>query len=235
MNFNIYCDESCHLENDVSPVMLLGAVMCPTSQAARIGAAIQELKQRHRAAGELKWNKVSPSRRDFYLELIDYFFAEPALRFRALIVKDKSKLNHNYFNAGSHDTFYYKMFYYLLDPLIEPLNEYFIYLDVKDTRSRLKVRNLHEILCNKKRDFDRKLVRRIQSQPADELQIMQLTDFLLGAVGYRNRPDLMHSQMKLECVERIQRASRRSLLLSTPPWEEKFNLFAFTPREVVAA
>src|SRR5207244_6527216 len=127
------------------------------------------------------------------------------------------------------------MFYYLLDPLIEPLNEYFIYLDVKDTRSRLKVRNLHEILCNKKRDFDRKLVRRIQSQPADELQIMQLTDFLLGAVGYRNRPDLMHSQMKLECVERIQRASRRSLLLSTPPWEEKFNLFAFTPREVVAA
>jgi hypothetical protein len=117
--FNIYCDESCHLENDVSPVMLLGAIMCPTSEAGRIGAAIQNLKRRHRAAGELKWNKVAPSRSDFYLELIDFFFAEPTLRFRALIVKDKAKLNHAYFNAGSHDTFYYKMFYYLLDPLIE--------------------------------------------------------------------------------------------------------------------
>lgn len=232
--FNIYCDESCHLEKDMSPVMLLGAMMCPSSEAARIGAAIQDLKRRHRAAGELKWNKVSPSRRDFYLELIDYFFTEPTLRFRALIVKDKAKLNHAYFNAGSHDTFYYKMFYYLLDPLIEAPNGYFIYLDVKDTRSRLRVRHLHQVLCNKKRDFNQELIRRIQSQPAEELQIMQLTDFLLGAVGYQNKPDLMHSPMKLECVKRIQGASGRSLLISTPPWEEKFNLFVFTPREVVA-
>lgn len=30
--FNIYCDESCHLENDGQPVMVLGALSCPTEQ-----------------------------------------------------------------------------------------------------------------------------------------------------------------------------------------------------------
>lgn len=26
---NIYCDESCHLENDESDIMVLGAITCP--------------------------------------------------------------------------------------------------------------------------------------------------------------------------------------------------------------
>jgi len=29
--FNVYCDEPCHLENDRQPVMLLGAILCPKS------------------------------------------------------------------------------------------------------------------------------------------------------------------------------------------------------------
>ncbi len=27
--FNVYCDESCHLENDRQKAMVLGAVWCP--------------------------------------------------------------------------------------------------------------------------------------------------------------------------------------------------------------
>ncbi len=27
--FNVYCDESCHLENDHQSAMVLGAVWCP--------------------------------------------------------------------------------------------------------------------------------------------------------------------------------------------------------------
>jgi len=27
--FNVYCDESCHLENDHQTAMVLGAVWCP--------------------------------------------------------------------------------------------------------------------------------------------------------------------------------------------------------------
>ncbi len=33
---NIYCDESCHLENDPHRVMVLGAVWCPAERARKI-------------------------------------------------------------------------------------------------------------------------------------------------------------------------------------------------------
>jgi hypothetical protein len=229
---NIYCDESCHLENDGQPVMGLGAVMCPIERLPAVKAAIRELKENHNARGELKWEKVSPSRLSFYLALVDYFFAEPALRFRGWLVKDKGRLDHDFFNAGSHDSFYYKMLYYLLEPLIQPPNRYHVYLDVKDTRSRLKVRFLAEVLRAKKRDPQGDLVARVQSAPAEELHVMQLADFLLGALCYRNRPTQIRSQAKLAVVKRIEEKTGGTLLGGTPPWEEKYNYFTFRPREV---
>jgi hypothetical protein len=218
--YNIYCDESCHLEHDRQPVMLFGAVICPRAEIRRLNNAILVLKDSHRAKGELKWNKVSPSRLAFYQELIEFFFREPALRFRALVVGNKSRLNHEYFNAGEHDTFYFKMYYYLLEPLVQRPHQYHIYVDVKDTRSRHKLKFLQEVLCNKKKDLDQQLIPQIQFAPAEELHLMQLSDFLLGAVGYRNRPDSNRSQAKLACVEIIERKCGRMLKGSTPPWDK---------------
>lgn len=37
--FNIYCDESCHLENDHQRVMVLGAVWTPLTATARLADA----------------------------------------------------------------------------------------------------------------------------------------------------------------------------------------------------
>ena len=31
--FNVYCDESCHLEHDRQKVMVLGAIWCPLEKA----------------------------------------------------------------------------------------------------------------------------------------------------------------------------------------------------------
>jgi len=152
---NLYCDESCHLENDGLPVMGFGVLRCPADHLATVTQALADLKDKHRARGELKWAKVSPSRLAFYEELIDWFFADPKLRFRGWLVEHKERLAHDSFNSGSHDSFYYKMFYYLLEPLIrrpqpdEPERTYRVYLDVKDTRSRIKVRELAEVLRNK--------------------------------------------------------------------------------------
>jgi hypothetical protein len=236
--FNIYCDESCHLEHDGLPVMGFGAVICPVEKMAATNAALAALKEKHRARGELKWEKVSPSRQSFYEELIDWFFAESGVRFRGWLVEHKSRLEHEFFNAGSHDSFYYKMYYYLLDPLVrwpqpgEPERTYRIYLDVKDTRSRIMVDHLGKVLRNKKRDKDSKLISRVQSIPAEEVQLMQLTDFLLGALTYRNRPDTQTSAAKLACVARIEQRAGFKLTGGTPPWEEKFNFYTFTPQEV---
>ncbi len=228
--FNIYCDESCHLEHDHQPVMLFGAVWCLQEEVARFTEAIRKLKEKHHARGELKWSKVSASRESFFLAMIDLFFSSPGLNFRCLIVNDKAKLDHAYYNRGSHDSFYYKMYYYLLRNIISDMNRYDIYLDIKDTRSQLKIDFLHEVLCNSLNDFDHRVIRRIQHVRSKEVELLQLADFLMGAIAYKNR-NLIENKTKMVVIDRICRLSGRSLQTSTPPWEEKFNLFIFTPRE----
>lgn len=110
--YNIYCDESCHLEHDGQPVMVLGAVWCPCDRVHEISVRIREIKARHGLSPklEIKWEKVSPARKAFYLDVLDYFFDDDHLHFRALIA-DKTGLTHEGFGQ-THDTWYYKMYFY---------------------------------------------------------------------------------------------------------------------------
>ncbi len=57
--YNVYCDESCHLENDGQPIMVLGAAWCPQEDTRHLGVELREIKTRHKARGELKWSKTS--------------------------------------------------------------------------------------------------------------------------------------------------------------------------------
>lgn len=230
--YNIYCDESCHLENDRQPVMLLGGVWCPLTEVPRLATELRDIKIRHRATGELKWTKVSAARLNFYLEIVSWFLAEIPLHFRSLVVLNKSTLNHEYFNKSSHDEFYYKMYFSMLNKILSPDKQYNIYLDIKDTRSRKKVRKLSEVLCNNVYDFTSQMIRHIQNIHSKESDLMQVTDFLLGAVSYRHR-GLSGNTAKEAVIKRLEQGLGRDLLHSTPLGEEKFNLFLFTPRQVV--
>jgi hypothetical protein len=113
--FNIYCDESCHLETDHQQVMVLGAVWCPLEKAREIAVRLREIKAHHqmKPGFEIKWTKVSPAKARFYPEVMDYFFDDDDLHFRALIVPDKTKLRHEAFGQ-SHDEWYYKMYFDML-------------------------------------------------------------------------------------------------------------------------
>ena len=44
---NVYCDESCHLQNDDQKVMVLGAIWCPLDKTREISTRIREIKQKH--------------------------------------------------------------------------------------------------------------------------------------------------------------------------------------------
>ncbi|MCK4356448.1 DUF3800 domain-containing protein, partial [Candidatus Bipolaricaulota bacterium] len=68
--FNIYCDESCHLEHDRQKVMVLGAVWCPFEKARETAQAIRAIKEKHGLGREfeIKWTKVSPGKIDFYID-----------------------------------------------------------------------------------------------------------------------------------------------------------------------
>lgn len=73
--FNVYCDESCHLENDRQKIMLLGAVWCPANKVREITDRIREIKADHGLSPrfESKWTKVSPAKIQFYRDLMDFF------------------------------------------------------------------------------------------------------------------------------------------------------------------
>lgn len=232
--YNVYCDESCHLENDHQPVMVLGAVWCPKDETRRLAAELRDIKARHRARGELKWSKTSASRQDFYLEVVNWFLAESPLHYRGLVVRNKQALDHAAFNAGDHDLFYYKMQFSLLSKILSPDSRYTIYLDIKDTRSRLRLKKLREVLCNNVYDFTSAMIGHIQNIHSHEAELMQLADYFTGALAYRHR-ELGGNAAKLAVVEHLEARLGRSLLAATPLREQKFNVFPFEPRRTSQA
>lgn len=174
-------------------------------------------------------DKDFSSQEQFYLETIDFFFNNADLHFRGLIVPDKTKLNHAGYSQ-THDDWYYKMFFSLLKAIIEPSNNYHIYLDYKDTRGNEKITKLREILATAKYDFQRTIIEKIQLIRSHESELMQLTDLLIGALSYVNR-ELSGNRGKEELIARIIEKSGYSLRKTTLLRENKLNLFVWTPSE----
>lgn len=228
--FNVFCDESCHLLNDHYKVMVLGALWCPDTITKKISRDIKTLKEKHNLNPnfEIKWTKVSAAKADFYLDVVDYFFQNQALRFRAVVVPDKEQLDHARFHQD-HNTFYYKMFFYVLKNIIESNNCYNIYLDIKDTLGIEKIEKLRRVLHNDRYEFDRESINRIQHIRSHEVQQLQLTDLFIGALGYVHR-GLSENYGKVQVINRIKHHTNRELLKSTLPTEGKFNIFVWEPR-----
>jgi hypothetical protein len=222
--YNLYCDESCHLENDGQKAMVLGAVWCPDDKRAEIAKRLREIKQRHGLAAdfEVKWTKVSSGQQAFYMDLVDYFFDDDDLHFRAVVVPDKTLLNHSDFGQ-SHDDWYYKMYFTLLKVVFEPSSQYRVYIDIKDTLGHEKVSKLHDVLCHNAYDFSRKMIQRVQRVHSHEVEQLQLSDLLIGALSYLHR-DLTGNTAKLALIERIRERSGYKLTLNTMLRENKFNL-----------
>ena len=231
--FNIYCDESCHLENDHQKAMVLGAVWCPLDKTREIAVRLREIKQKHGLPPhfEVKWTKVSPAKKALYLDLVDYFLDDDDLYFRALIVPDKSLLRHDAFLGQDHDGWYYKMYFDMLKVIFRPDARYRIYLDIKDTRGAQKAAKLHEVLCNDRYDFSRQVIERLQLVHSHEIEQLQLADLLIGAVVYLNR-GLRENAGKMAIVERMQRRSGYDLTRTTLLREEKTNIFRWHAAEV---
>lgn len=224
MEYNVYCDESCHLLNDDSNVMVLGAIWCPAKEKDNLSKSIIEIKYRHGLPKnfEIKWNKLSNSKIDFYLELLDFFFESESVNFRGLIVPDKDKLEHEKFNQ-THDDFYYKMYFDMLKLIFIPDNKFNIYIDIKDTKGQHKVNKLHDVLKNSHYDFSAKMIRKVQQIRSDEVELLPIADLLIGALGYYHR-GLKTNKGKLKFLDVLKEKSNYTLEKNTLLKEKKFNL-----------
>lgn len=242
---NIYCDESCHLKNDGQEAMVLGAVWCKESKKDEIFSRIKEIKykhglipktvkqkQTHLPTFEVKWNKVSATKIDFYKELIDYFFTDDDLHFRVVVVPNKRELDYIGYNH-THDTFYYKMYFLMIEGILNPEYKHSIYIDIKDTRSRDKVHKLEEVLRNSHIDFSKQIIKKVQQIRSHEVELVQLSDLLIGAISYVHR-NLETSEAKKSLIELIRHRSKYSLMKSTLIKESKFNILVWRSKPKIS-
>ncbi len=233
MKYNIYSDESCHLEHDGNDIMVIGGILCPKSKAKEINSAIRKIKNKYGIkTAEIKWHKVSKNKINFYLELIDYFFDNNNLKFRCVIAPEKTKLNFNKFNL-TYDDWYYRIYYLYLKELVDIDNEYHIFMDIKDTNGGKKVIKLKQVLNNMLFSFYNETIKNIQLVKSDEIEIMQLADLLIGAVSYINRNLNTNNQnAKSIVIEKIIEKTGQSLTHTTMPkiFHNKFDIFRWRPK-----
>ena len=218
---NVYCDESCHLENEECKTMVVACIRCPENKVKKISNDIIALKKKHKIwkYAEIKWTKVSKSKTDFYLELLEYFFSNPHLRFRAIVVPNKSKLNHPAYKQN-HNTFYYKMIYQLVDYFLRYDYSYNIYADKKENsycaKEQLRLtKDYLQAHCSQKI--------KMQNITSYKSELMQLNDFLQGAVCFYNRG--LHKETTNVAKKAIIEAILiKSISLDTTFNNPKFNI-----------
>lgn len=236
ITYNIYCDESCHLEKDLSNSMVLGAMWCPQALRKEIYDDIRRIKIAHGLDSrfEIKWTKVSASKARFYLDLINYFFNKNQLSYRCVVATGKKQLNHELFNKGDYGLWYYKMYFCLLDPLISPDNEYRIFIDIKDTKGGPKVAKLKEVLCNNIYDFNQEVITDIRQINSKESDILQLADLLNGAMTYYHRGLYLNgiNKGKKNIIDSLFGKHNVNISRTTSRYEPKFNIFIWKPRGV---
>ncbi len=230
MEYNIYCDESCHLASNNSKYMLIGAVYCPKFKVKKVNEYINHLKNNYNLSNkiELKWNKVDKKTEKLYLDIINYFFNNDDLKFRIIVI-DKTKLNHKKYNQTEND-FYHKAYYEMLKYIIIPGNSYNIYPDIKDTHSYY----YHQITLNylriKMSDTNKKTIKKIQPIKSYEAPILQINDILIGALSYYYR-NLSTNSIKLNIIHEIQRLYQNSFDISSSYSNTKFNIFIWKSKD----
>jgi hypothetical protein len=229
MNFDIYCDES-RQEYFATPssgpqerFVLIGGLWIITEQREYLKAQIGDLRARHSVHGEFKWTRVSPSRLPFYLDLVNLFFDSDAMRFRCLVLP-ANQLDAIRFHHGDNELMFYKFYYQLLHNWILDFNTYQVFTDLRTNRVKQRLERLRQILDSSNYFAE---VASVQALPSEQLDLLQLADVLIGAVGYRFHHGNA-SPAKLAVSQEIETRLGRPIQ-PTRKVEEKFNIFRWRP------
>lgn len=221
---NIYCDESRHTSDAADRYLVIGAISCRRSAKRDIVHRIHLLQARHSARGEFGWSKVAPGKAAFFEELLALFLNEATLRFRCLVT-DRTKLDHEQFNDGDKELGFYKLYYQTLVHWLQPGNTYHIYLDWQRNACQERFAELGQILSRKL--SGRAKIACLEPVSSHEQPLVQLTDLLIGAVGYtwnqRNS-----SSAKLDFCRRLAVSIDKESLAFSSAWkgsDPKFNIF----------
>ncbi len=223
---HLYCDESRHLPQDREPSLLLGLLECPAGRAHALNAELTALWTQHGLPKhfEAKWTKVSPGKLDFYRAVLEWFIANEDVSFRALVLPDKQQVFTRVPKEKREDI-YYSLYYELLKNTIVPGNSYRAFLDIKDTRGREKLDELTRWLDMNYPSLKKEERPKLQHVRSHEIRLLQVTDLLLGAVGFARRPaDGNGSPAKRALVRLLEEKLNQKLTANSPAGVEKLSI-----------
>ena len=228
MEFDVYCDESnpdvftSHSEKKAS-FLMIGGLWLPTERRTEIKRQIRVIREKYKFQSEIKWQKVHYRYESFYEALIKLFLDQgEQLRFRCIAVEGK-KVNLIRFHNNDHELGFYKFYYQMLHHWIFGFNEYHVFCDIKTNRlgnDRLRV--LGNVLQNANLSAS---VKQVQALPSDEVDLLQLTDFLLGMVSSRLNQTIEKGSIKDKLIHKLEIGLGRDKLCPTVSGEKKFNIF----------
>lgn len=208
---NVYADESC---TGGLKYLVLGGIAVEEAFVPDVLARLRAVRDKHNTHGEVKWQKVSKTKLEFYKAYVDVFFdasLNDDVHFYALYV-DTATFNHSKYNGGESDLGFNKLIYQLLlhkfgrkYGLNYTLN---VYLDERSTRHDPE--NLRPMLNHELARWDIKgdPFRQLRFKNSKECDLIQLNDLLVGTVGFKRnlhdkKPDC--APHKIELAEHIVR------------------------------
>lgn len=219
---HIYCDENrpemIGKENPLDRYAAIGGVWIEKKSTRNIKRNIQRLKEKHQLNNEFKWKNVSPSKVDFYLDLIDLFFENPDMRFRCIVI-DSPKVDLNKFHNSDQELGFYKFYYQLIYHWLHGNKEYSIFLDYKKNKDRNRLTTLKDVLNNASMAY----IENVQAIESKHSLLIQLVDVLTGAVGYKFN-EYNTSSSKTAVIKRIEGYLGHEIQ-PTHKYQSKFNVF----------
>ena len=228
MEYEIYCDESCIealFDKESHDYTVIGGVWIPAESRNEIKRNLNAIKKKYGKLGEMKWNKVSPSSKDMYKEVIDLFFNTYNIRFRAITIR-AMYVDNATFNEGSGELGFYKFYFLLIQKWLIEGNSYKIFLDYKVNAQKSRIQDLCRIL----RYTTLATINQTQALPSEQSVLIQLADVLTGVVSSSFNDDEETKESKREIREYVERYLGHGIN-ATSQSEQKFNVFNINLRK----
>jgi hypothetical protein len=223
MKIEVHCDESGHelfstTKSTSNKYICIGGIWFEAEKRSKYKEQIGKLRAKYKVFGEVKWNKVSAAKLDFYVDLLNFFF-DSDMRFRCIVI-DKEKADLVRYHQSDQELGFYKFYYQLLHHWIHDFNAYRIFLDFKTNKFKYRLHELAKVLSCANLSAE---ILQVQALRSKDSEFIQLADFMIGAVSYKYH-NWQGSVAKQKVVSRIERHLGHAI---QPTWrsEEKFNIF----------
>jgi len=225
MKIDVYCDEAypdlLSSEDKQAKYLFIGSLWLRTEDRESYKQAIHDLRNEYKIGPEFKWNKVSPSKLDFYKRLVEWFVEqEENLRFRCIAI-DSGKVDLLKYHGNDQELGFYKFYYQVLNQWIHECNEYQIFCDYKSNRRRDRLQVLKRCL-----DYANlsATISTVQAIKSEESVLIQLADLLVGIASAKFNNKLIEGSSKADLVEHLE-SSLGKAIVPTGLCEKKFNFF----------